>query len=482
LPDVNLPSRSDELNAIGAKLFGQGEIEPARLHFLAALSLEPNHAMALQNLGAALRSLGHYEASESVARRSVTASNGSAFCKSNLGVAQLGLKRYPEALITLRQVAETMPDSGPSWHNLGLVQYMVGRLKEALSSFDKSLKLIPSQKGVESDRALTLLALGRIQEGLRAYEVRWEILGKTRIWDLGLVEWKGEDLEGKSILVHHEQGMGDSLMLSRFLVPLATKGCDITLAVPLELLRLFKYSFGGVMRVVDLEDESLVTDFRFDYHVPMLSLMRHLGVAKPGDCIYPPYLAVPPVEDLPRLPQRRARVGICWASGNHGPALMERRRLVPLPLFLPLTELPDVSVVSLQKGEGEGDVARYGMEGLVFDLTHRLDDFATTAAVISQLDVVISVDSAVAHLAGALGKPCIMLSPYTRCWRWWGLKDQGTGEPWYAHMPIFVQSPNGTWNAAVHTATREVKKMLIARDGQEGISGRHPLPHISSAA
>lgn len=457
-------SRAQLLNSIGAKLFGEGQLEPARLHFLGALQLEPDNHLVLQNLGAVLRNMGHYEAAVSVARRSVQLSKGSAFCRSNLGVAELNLRHYARALDVLKNVVELLPTSGPSWHNYGLALYMTSAFEAALKAFDAAIELGHKPPQVLSDRALTLLALGRIQEGLAAYEVRWELLAKNRVWGLGLPEWQGEPLAGLRLLVHHEQGFGDSIMLVRFVLLLVEQGCRVTLAVPQELLRLFATAFGLAVRVVALDDACLNDTVAFDYHSPLLSVMRWLGVAGPQDISTLPYLFADPIDvAIVRLPERKRRIGICWASGNHGTAQQERRRVVPLPLFLPLTEIPNTAVVSLQKGPEARDIQANGMEGLVFDLGPQLLDFASTAAAISQLDLVISVDSAVAHLAGALGKPCLMLGPFSRCWRWWNAKSgraASSGLPWYNNMTVFTQAGTGTWDYAVRLAVLRVKREL----------------------
>ena len=454
VPKVAEPSaKAVELNAKGAQFFRDGHMEPARLHFLAALLLEPNQPQVLQNMGAVLRNLNYHEAAESMARRSVVASGDNAFCRSNLGVAQLSLKKYHEALITLKSVTKDMPDSGPSWHNYGLALYMIGRYEEALAVLDKSIELAFAIPQVRSDRALTLLSLGRIQEGLEAYECRWDMLAKSPIWDLDIPEWQGEPLFHRQILVHHEQGFGDSLMLVRFVKLLLDQKAQVTLAVPESLIKLFARSFPAIT-VVDMKEP--ITGV-FDYHSPLLSVMRHIGINTPKDIDASPYLIGEPMKCTTPLPDARLRIGICWASGNHSEALRERRRIVPITQFLPLSEIPDVSLVSLQVGKESGDICANGMEGIIFDLSHKLEDFSLTADLIARLDLVISVDSAVAHLAGAMGKPCVLLSPYTRCWRWW---SKNNGWPWYERMTTFHQSQSGHWTEAVRNVTKTTKEYM----------------------
>jgi Flp pilus assembly protein TadD len=447
-------TRAEELNHIGAQFFGQGEMEPARLHFLAALSLEPNNPRALQNLGAVLRNLRHFEAAASVARRSVVASGNNPMCRSNLGVSLLAIRQFDEALATLHDVVTELPTSGPSWHNYGLVLYMLGRYDEALYAFEHGLQYTPGNAQMRSDRALTLLSLGELQAGLVAYEVRWNILKRNAAWNIGVPEWQGEALDSCHILVHHEQGFGDSIMLVRFMKQLAVKGCRITLAVPTELMRLFERSFNYI-KVVDMSSITEAADEKFDYHAPMLSVMRHLDIGSPHEIDATPYLLAEPTVPV-NLPKAKLRVGICWASGNHGAVVADRRRVVPLTQFLPLSEIPGVALISLQKGKESYDIMAQGLEGIVYDLSHRLEDFAHTADVMANLDLIISVDSAVAHLAGAIGKPCLMLSPYSRCWRWWNFN----GQPWYRDMLQFTQSQDGTWNEAMADVTAEVRAGL----------------------
>lgn len=448
-------TRAEELNSIGAELFDKGQLEGARLHFLTALAIEPNMHTAMQNLGAVLRAMGHQEAAASMARRSVRLSKGNAFARSNLGVAELALKNYESALVLLKGVLDDLPNSAHSWHNYGLVLYMLGRYEEALEVFNKALSIVPVNAQCESDRALTLLSLGKVQEGLAAYEVRWKLLYNSRVWAMGLPEWKGEDLKDKALLVHHEQGFGDSIMLSRFLFSLNKLGCRLTFAAPQELQSLFQRSMPFVKVVVLHQD--LPIEGVFDYHTPLLSAMRWLGISSPKEINAGSYLFSKKMQQI-TLPRQKIKIGICWASGNHGPALVERRRVVPLTAFLPLSELQDVALISLQLGKDAKAIVENGLEGIVFDVSAKLEDFAATADVMQHLDLIISVDSAVAHLAGAIGKPCLMLSPYTKCWRWW---DKDFGRPWYKAMRIFPQSQDGSWDKAMGEVTRTVEKRYI---------------------
>src|SRR5574337_325450 len=222
---------ADNLNMAGVKLHQEGQIGGAYLHYLAALVLDPDHVMAMQNLSAALLVMEKFHAAETIAKKALRQEPDNAYIRSNLGVALVGLRRFKEAELILQRAAKALNAEAPILHNYGLALYMQQKFNEAKAAFDRSLEL-QDNSVVRSDRALTLLALGHIQEGLKEYKVRWEALFNSRIWalvkDLNIPQWAGEDLAGKKILVHHEQGFGDSLMLGRFLNDLQAKGAEVT--------------------------------------------------------------------------------------------------------------------------------------------------------------------------------------------------------------------------------------------------------------
>ena len=298
-------------------------------------------------------------------------------------MALLGALKYEESAKTLHDVLDSIPDSAPSWHNYGLVLYMSGHYEEALVAFSRSLDIKPDPHCL-SDKSLTLLALGRLQEGLELYECRWDVLHRNKIWSMDIPEWKGEPLEGRHLLIHHEQGFGDSIMLVRFLATVGLFKAHVTVAVPKPLLRLFRKNY-PFFKFIDLDEEFETQSF--DYHSPMLSLMRHIGVTKPSHVRPEPYLTAEAKAPM-NLPNSKIKIGICWASGDHSPELRDRRRLVPVTMFLPLLDNLDVSLVSLQKGNDTKDLVGNGLEGLVFDISSKLADFMDTASAIMCMDLV----------------------------------------------------------------------------------------------
>lgn len=445
--------RARALVAKGAELHNQRQVDAARLHYIAANMLVPNDSGILQNLSGALYALEHFEASASVGRRAVKANPDNPYGHCNLALALIALGQCDEAEFHIRESLKHKPEIGDFWHNLSQCFYRRNQFEDAIKMCEIALTRNPTHPiDVQNDHAMALLALGKSIEGLKAYEARWNsFIYKNPIWELGIPEWKGEDLSNAHIVAHHEQGFGDSIMLLRFIKQLEAKAKKVTLAFPPELTTLVEANFPKLDVINCMEPGNVEADF----HSPMMSVWRHLR-AEISDKSYLRAGASPV-----KLPQGR-RIGLCWTSGDHGARLSRRRRVIPLELFLPLTEIPDVQVISLQKGgNADRDIPNLGGEGIFFDPMGRCADWNDTAGIIGALDLVISVDSAVAHLAGALGKPVLMLSPYTRCWRWWG---ETTGLPWYKNFSIFSQDSDGTWNKAVSQLTLLVKNVdLISR-------------------
>ena len=434
---------AEELNHKGAEFYLQGNLEAAKFHFTAALMVDYNNPRGLHNLSASLLGEGKLWAALAVARRGVMAAPGSAAVRCNLGAAYSRIGKFDLAKRELQAGIDIDPGLHGLYHNLGLAHYMDGEFSLAVENYDKALVGSPTAVGLQCDRALGILATGDFLRGIAEYECRWDQLVKPKVWDSGIPRWHGEDIEGKYIILHHEQGFGDSIMLVRFAEDLLNRGAKVTIAVPPPLIGLFTFNFRRC-DVVSWEDAPKVPA---DYWTPMLSAPLHLGISK-EKISSEPYLQAPPWSEAPELPQG-FRIGIVWESGDHGAKLMERRRVAPLELFFPMAEIPNTRIISLQLGGGP-QILNTGAESFIFDAMRRVETFAHTAAIIKSLDLVIAVDSSVAHLAGAMGVPCVVLSPFTRCWRWW---DEDSGDPWYSRMWISSQHEFGNWGIAVTRAT-----------------------------
>jgi hypothetical protein len=328
---------------------------------------------------------------------------------------------------------------------------------------------MPGEARVLRDLGIAKLATGQWDDGLIAHEARWSDLHRYPIWDSGIPRWEGEDLAGKTIIVHHEQGFGDTIQFIRFMPWLRERGARVVLAVPGPLMRLMELS-GLADEVVEITGALPPADF----HSPMLSVPAYLEL-KTETIPRGTYLKAPESLGIPlrRPPGTRLLVGLVWA-GSPG-YVPDRRRSMPFEAMLPLAEMPGVTLVSMQKGERAADIGRAGMTGLVADLSGLLGDFADTAAALMQIDLLVSVDTSVLHLAGALGRPAIALLPHWRCWRWGVNRDDS---PWYPSIRLAQQDSPDDWGGLM-TGVREMiasAEITAIEEGAECAATMQALP------
>jgi hypothetical protein len=426
-----------------------GNIGGAEHCYISALRLDPNHPGALSSLSCIAGDRRQFAAALAMAQRAANIVPDHPAYLANLGVALFQNQRPHEAAQMLmtaitrtmkfRAAGHPIPDGGLGtlWHNLGLSRMAASQPGHAISCFEIALNLMPGEARVLRDLGIAKLATGQWGEGLIAHEARWSDLQRYPIWDSGIPRWEGESLDGKTIIVHHEQGFGDTIQFVRFLPWLKDRGARVILAVPVPLMRLMALS-GLADEVVEITGVIPAADF----HSPMLSVPAYLELTT--ERIPPePYLRAPESFGIPirRPPGTRLVVGLVWA-GSPG-YVPDMRRSMPFEAMLPLEHLPGITLVSLQKGERAADIGRAGMTGPVADLSGLLGDFADTAAALMQVDLLVSVDTSVLHLAGALGRPAIALLPHWRCWRW-GVEREDS--PWYPSLRLVTQETAGDWD------------------------------------
>jgi Glycosyltransferase family 9 (heptosyltransferase)/TPR repeat len=453
MAEVSLPT-PDTLNRRGAELFLQGDYKGATLHYQTALSIDSNFYPAMANLVKVVGDHGNMEIARVLAKRMLAMYPRDGRQRINLGGILMRMERYEEALEELGRAKELCSDDATLWYNFALLHHRLGNEAEAFAALNKVEELGYSNHNTMNDRSHMMLAQGRnMHAALELYEARWHQMPHLPPWDYHVPEWKGEQLGGKTIMLHGEQGFGDTIMTMRFGRQVAALGASVVYCVPQALVTLLEAQ-SWADRVVGLE--SMTNMDGMDFHSPLYSAMRWLGVD--WDTINPePYLTVPRITGPHVRPG--FNVGICWASGRREDEAMNwRRRISPLKSWLRLAEDPKVNLWSLQKGDEETEIAEIGAEVLVANLMPQVNDWAETTALIDQLDLVITVDTAIAHLAGALGKPVIMISQFCPCWRWIYLGN-GTGQPWYSQMRIFKQPVPGDWDAPLVQAM-EVMKCL----------------------
>lgn len=436
---------ANELNNSGLEFMLRGQNDLAQFHFNAALRIDPFFVPALANSVVALGRMEKLLGATAYAKRilSILPSDGGQWC--NLSNLLLRLGRHEEAEEAAAKSCELSPENPSVWRNSAIIAYQMGKWLEATEYLEQVLALGQRNPEVLNDLAHVYLARGHLAKALELYENRWERLVHLKVWDFYIPEWQGESLDGKRILLHGEQGMGDTIMTARFFKDLQKLGAKVTIGVPNEeLVSLFEHQNWNC-NVIHIESMPENSAKLYDFHSPMCSAMRHLKIDL-GRIDPSPYMLAPEIITKPIKPGF-FNVGICWGSGKRNNELDWRRRYAPLEYWLDLASIPGVYLWSLQKGEDANDIQRLDVEGLVDDSFIRpVSDWAETAAFISKLDLVISVDTAVVHLAGALGKPCWMLAQHTPCWRWWDIEN-GTGKPWYNSVGIFKQHKYEDWKS-----------------------------------
>jgi Tfp pilus assembly protein PilF len=383
-----------------------GDIEGATELYGVLLEHHPGLPDAYNNLAVILKAQHRLPAAIACLRRAIIAAPGAAALHSNLGNMLWMALEYDQAMAEFRRALALDATRPEVYHNLGLLHFSLGNYQAAIECFDRALALQSTNRLVQWDRALALLASGDFARGFAAYDVRFDLEDPSMGFDrklrnvrsIKLPLWQGEDPAGRTIFVYAEQGLGDTLQFARFLPLVARRGARIVFDCQAELVRLM----AGLTGLASLRPEGGAQP-EADFHLPLLSLPHRLGITLETLPAQVPYLAPPaagPV--LPRHPGTRLAVGIVWAGRPQH--TNDRNRSLVLEEFLSLCDIPGLALYSLQKGPRAGDIAALGAGPLVRDLGPVINDFADTARLLMQLDLLITVDTAVAHLAGALGR------------------------------------------------------------------------------
>lgn len=361
-----------------------------------------------------------------------------------LGNACYELHDFERAVSAYRQALALNPRDYEIWNNLGRGLEALLRTEEALAAYRRAIEIQPQFGLARSNRALALLALGRLQEGFREYEWRWR---RTPPRSYAQPFWRGQPIPGKTLLIYAEQGFGDVIQFVRFVSQARARAGQVILECQAPLKRLFEHA-----RCADTIIAVGETPPPFDYYVPVLSLPLALGTtleSLPGN----PWLAAPAAEPLPPVPAGHLKVGLVWA-GSRG-NFNDNRRSIPFPELQPILAKPGIAFFSLQVPIRPEDQPHVCATPQVVPLDGRIRDFYDTAGFLGQMDLVISVDTAVAHLAGALGKPVWALLFHPGDWRW---LLQRTDSPWYPTMRLFRQSPSqsGQWQPVIARVAEEL--------------------------
>ncbi|SMG28217.1 tetratricopeptide repeat protein [Paraburkholderia susongensis] len=465
------PKFADALNNRGNALAALNRPLDALASFDRALALAPDFAAAWNNRACVLRDLGRASDALDSCERALALQPNYPDAWSNRGNALGDLNQPQEAERSYRRALELAPGFVDAWNNLGLAQIDLNRREEALSSYERALALNPASAETHWNQALCLLQMGRFEAGWRAYEWRWE-RNRIKTGKRGFAQplWLGDfPLAGKTILLHAEQGLGDTLQFCRYAALVAKLGAKVVLEVPAPLIRLLS-TLDGPARVIEA-GQSLPP---FDCHCPLLSLPLALRTNEANIPSSTPYLfadAAATSEWRERIDgfdadtnaahrqPKQLKVGLVWAGENRAHIAelrrIDARRSIAFEQFAPLLDVPNVRFFSVQKGAAAQQLAESTQRDRVADYTDLLHDFADTAALVANLDLVISVDTSTAHLAGALDRPVWILNRFDTCWRWM-LERSDT--PWYPRARLFRQPALGDWDSVIEA----VREALLA--------------------
>ena len=436
------PQMAEAHNNRGAALAALGRWPEAIASFRQAIMLQPLYPDAHGNLGNALRELGRFDEAALSLREAVRLQPGSSERHHALAIAQLHGGDIGEALTSCRTALRLDPQLVGAHISLGYALSELGQFSAALDCYQRALEIDPDAREAKKNRALVRLLLGNFADAWPDYEARW---GSKELPHRPFPQplWDGAPLEGRRIFIHAEQGLGDTLQFVRYLPLVKACGGKVLFACAAPLHPLLA-EFGGIDRLLP-QDEPLPP---FDVHAPLLSLPRIFGTRVETIPAPTPYVSVSRdlIDDWSRElgSIHGFRVGIAWQGSKAHQR--DRERSIPLTCFEALARMPGVRLIALQKGEGREQLDALAGRIAVEDLGSRYEagDFRDTAAVMKNLDLVVTCDTAVGHLAGALAVPGWLALPFVPDWRWLLDRDDS---PWYASVRLFRQQRRGDWSA-----------------------------------
>jgi tetratricopeptide (TPR) repeat protein len=432
----------------------RGHLPEARAYCERAIALDPSNPFCIINLGTIWYMMGDYVKAVTCYRKALELKPDCSDALCNLSVLAEEMGAFEQALDYSRQALALRPEYPEGLNNLGNALKDTGKLEEGIEAFRRAVRLNETDPEIQYNLSITLLAAGKFEEAWPLYETRWKtrhLKHARRKYPQPL--WRGEAAEGRVLFIHHEQGMGDTLQFCRYAPMAAARGLRVIMEVQKPLVRLIK-SLKGVETVMARPEEPAA----FDFHCPMMSLPWAMQTRPETIPDTAPYLMADDKEVLEwrkrlgSLAFGKPRVGLVWAGSArlHSPslAMTDRRRSIVPEILAPIVKNKNIHFFSLQK---DGPKAPEAL-GLI-DLMDECNDFLDTAALIANLDLVITVDTAVAHLAGALGKPVWVMNRFDSCWRWQRGRET---TPWYSTMRLFHQPKAGDWGSVIARIAAEL--------------------------
>jgi tetratricopeptide (TPR) repeat protein len=439
---------------IGLAYTAIGQVKEAMNAFQEAVNLKPGYAEAYYNLGLTLKTLGRHKAASQNFQHAIRCDPGNADAYYNLGNTLKEMGEYETAIHNYRQAIRSRPYFPQAYNNLGLALKEQGQIAAAVEYYNRALNLKPDFAEARWNRSLALLLTGKFAQGWSEFEWRFQRGRKESIYpyDFKIPRWDGSSFVGKRLFIHSEQGLGDTLQFIRYLPMVKSRGGEITFETLPPLFGLLQ-GFPGIDKLAVISSDRSQAE-ECDFYVPLLSLPFLLETTAETIPAEIPYISA----DNEKVAYWQKmivgtgfKVGLVWAGkpGHEN----DQNRSCGLNRFEILADFPGIRFYGLQKGEAASQVDDVTGRMLVANFNEELKDFTDTAGVIANLDLVISVDTAVAHLAGAMEKPVWLLLPFAPDWRWMLDREDS---PWYRTMRIFRQEKRGDWDSVFRRVAGEL--------------------------
>ncbi len=463
------PAHAAVHSNVGNALKALGRSHEAVASYDLAIRFKPDYAEAFYNRANALTALGQTADALRDYQKAIDLKPDYAAAHCNLGLALQELKRPHEAIRSYDTAIALRPGYAQAYFNRGNALKVLRRLDEACASYDLAVHAKPDFAAAYCNKSYALLLGGDLRQGWPLYEWRWQLEPmRSSLRDFGRPLWTGaEDLRGKTILLEAEQGLGDSIQFCRYTQLLADRGAQVVLELP-KALRGLLSTLAGVTLIVE-RGQPLPP---FDYRCPLLSLPLACGTQLHSIPCAGPYLFADPVKTQywrEKIgPGHRLKVGLVWSGGHRPdqPAVwaIDASRNVPVDLLAQCLHTADADFFSLQKGEPAESDIRQRAQGLwprgnFYNYADALHDFADTAALIANMDVVLTVDTSTAHVAAALGKPTWILNRYDTCWRWLLDRDDS---PWYRSVTLYRQAQDLDWAPVLRRVAHDLSRFVAS--------------------
>jgi tetratricopeptide (TPR) repeat protein len=455
------PDYAEAFNNRGNALRALKRFDEALASYDKAIALKSDNPEAFINRGNALNALNRFDEALASYDSAIALKPDSAEAFHNRGNALLQLKRFDDAVRSYDKAIGLKPDFADAFGDRGVALGQLNRFDEALASYDTAIALKPDYAGAKWNRALIRLLNGMYNEGWEDYKSRFDVDGLPyKRPHVNAVIWRGEEITEQHLLVFCEQGLGDVIQFVRYLPRLVRRKAKVTFLAPAKLIRLLRPLTEQINAVSAIQSND---SFDFQCALMDLPLCFHTSLSSiPNET---PYLRAE--EDLvgrwkERIGGDGFKIGIAWQGNPQG--TVDQGRSIPLEEYVPLSRLPGARLISLQKLHGLDQLARLPagakIESLGDDFDAGPDAFVDTAAVMENLDLIITSDTSIAHLAGALGRPTWIALKYVPDWRWLLDRDDS---PWYPTVRLFRQAERGNWNSVFAKIERELRSLL----GQE---------------